>query len=230
MGGHGNRRHSGAHTVGVPLHHDCDGVSLVPCAQIYNAKTRAIVKEVRRHAGLVYTIAVDRIGATPVVFSGSADFTVCQFSAKGKFLRLFAGHSGGVRCLLPLGGRLYSGADDKHIRVWDTATAECMGIVDGVHSASVLALVAAYTRGQPCVWSGGEDGVIQAWSLAGDKATGRLLVPIHAVNVGHRVSGLSLMGPDEMWVSGQDKHLRVLHTNTMAEKKVLKGHDSYITR
>lgn len=52
----------------------------------------------RHHAGGVHTLAtgVD----TGRVFSGSNDFTCVMWSSKGGFMKLYAGHSNGVRCTL----------------------------------------------------------------------------------------------------------------------------------
>ena len=62
------------------------------------------------HTGGVYCIAWAR--SAGCVFSGSNDFTLCQWSAAGRFLKLFAGHTNGARCALPLGPTLWSGSDD----------------------------------------------------------------------------------------------------------------------
>ena len=52
----------------------------------------------RHHAGGVHTLAtgVD----SERVFSGSNDFTCVMWSGRGEFLKLYAGHSNGVRCTL----------------------------------------------------------------------------------------------------------------------------------
>ena len=52
----------------------------------------------RHHAGGVHTLAtgVD----SERVFSGSNDFTCVMWSARGAFMKLYAGHSNGVRCTL----------------------------------------------------------------------------------------------------------------------------------
>ena len=45
------------------------------------------------------------------------------WSAAGDFLRLYSGHAGAVKVLLPLGPSLWSGGDDATLRVWDTLAA-----------------------------------------------------------------------------------------------------------
>ena len=65
------------------------------------------------------------------VWSGSNDFTSLQWSRDGEFQKLFTGHKGGVRCAQSIGMHLWTGSDDKTLRVWDLDTAETISILKG---------------------------------------------------------------------------------------------------
>ena len=74
------------------------------------------MQEARQHVGGVYCIATDPMDSNGGrCFSGSNDFTVNMWR-NGKFAKLYAGHSGGVRCILALGPTLWTGSDD--VREW----------------------------------------------------------------------------------------------------------------
>ena len=99
-----------------------------------------------------------------------------------------AAHSGALRCLCALPappGRVVSGGDDGAIRLWDVSPpaadaalselgkeqpARPAGGADAAHAGAVTALCAL--RGTPAaIVSGGADGVLRLWPLAGPDAT-----------------------------------------------------------
>lgn len=66
------------------------------------AVARKLVKEARQHVGGVYCLATDKVAgaANRSVWSGSNDFTCNMWTGDGEFVKLYAGHTGGVRCVL----------------------------------------------------------------------------------------------------------------------------------
>ena len=130
--------------------------------------------------GGVYCLATDKIAgaAGRNVWSGSNDFTCNMWNDKGEFLKLYAGHTGGVRSILgactdclfgglseafvedlftylptALGSQLWTGSDDHTIRVWDMQFGQCLAVLEG-HSSSVLSLVASSTEPDKKLYSG----------------------------------------------------------------------------
>lgn len=125
----------------------------------------------RQHVGGVYCLATDKLAGASgrSVWSGSNDFTCNMWSGDGEFVKLYAGHTGGVRSVLgtdwtlgrwvagfvnpkglwcvcaALGSQLWTGSDDHTIRVWDTEFGECLAVLEG-HTGSVLSLMACSTE------------------------------------------------------------------------------------
>jgi len=70
-------------------------------------------------------------------------------------------HSSDVNSLLFHQGKLYSGADDGKIKVWDE-NLKLVATIDGAHAKSVFALAAS----DDTLYSGSNDGTIKSWSLS----------------------------------------------------------------
>ena len=83
---------------------------------VYNPKTMALLKVLRQHVGGVYTLLVTRQGQV-AVWSGSNDFTVMKWDPAGQFLKLYSGHTNGVRAILHIGPVLWTGSSMPH-RQW----------------------------------------------------------------------------------------------------------------
>ncbi len=48
-----------------------------------------------------------------------------------------SGHTGAVRCLTAVPGRVLSGSSDGSVRVWDTSTFECLAVLDPLKGAPI---------------------------------------------------------------------------------------------
>ena len=83
-----------------------------------------------------------------------------------------------------VGPHLWSGSDDKSVRVWGIASSSVQSVLGG-HNASVGALCPAMTLAdpkvvstredvRPVVWSASVDGVIRAWDVTGARPCIRL--------------------------------------------------------
>ena len=120
----------------------------------------------RQHNGGVYCITVHE--RTQRVFTGSNDFTCLQWSTKGEFLKLFAGHKNGVRAVLPLGPLIWTASDDQTVRVWDVGTCKCLHTLEG-HKNVVYAIAFNNPFGDKIV-TGSFDKTCKLW----DANTGAL--------------------------------------------------------
>lgn len=78
-------------------------------------------------------------------------------------------HSSDINTLLFHKGKLYSGADDGKIKVWDDGL-KLVGEIPDAHSKSVFALAA----NDDTLYSGSNDGTIKSWSLNDLKAKSTL--------------------------------------------------------
>ena len=127
-------------------------------------------KEFKHHAGPVSTIT----HSNGNVFAGSCDFKISQYSSTTcLFVRLLHGHRLPVRCLRMVGDILYSGSDDKTIKVWSSQwTVTSTGSTNSSTSSSLLATltghrgdVLALEKAKGNMWSGSTDCSIRVWSI-----------------------------------------------------------------
>lgn len=183
---------------------------------IYSMRKKKLVKVARRHTGGVHSLATGLDSER--VWSGSNDFTCIMWNGQGEFLKLYAGHSNGVRCTLTLGPLLWTGSDDHTIRVWDTNRCECTDVLTG-HSDSVLNLCAG--EGGTSIWSASTDGTLRSWALQAPHACTQI------VEVGQRVNCLTPVG-QTMWSCGAEPLVRVWRTHDFANVRALKGHSSFV--
>ena len=84
-------------------------------------------------------------------------------------LATLKGHSEFVRAVAGSGGKLYTGSNDRTIRVWDLESFQCVGMMAG-HSLAVIALAVANDR----LFSGGYDLTVSHSALS---------ILAHSVNV-----------------------------------------------
>ena len=93
-----------------------------------------------------------------------------ESAVKGMFERLFfgtykclarmEGHTGGVSCLTPYGNKLFSGSDDRTIRVWDADTHKHLATLEG-HTDFVECLTIYGNK----LFSAGGDRTIRVWNV-----------------------------------------------------------------
>ena len=111
--------------------------------------------------------------------------------------QVYAGHSNGVRAVLPIGPKLWSGSSDATVRVWDVGEAQCEHVLQG-HTAAVLALAA----NGPAVLSSSEDHTVRSWSVVTYQC-------LQTVDMGYRVQGLVRVGGHDVWACGYHPNLQV---------------------
>ena len=150
---------------------------------IFDKHSRTLQLEARQHSGGVHclcpaaatssrataTASAAARAAANFVCSGGADFRLNMWSAEGKLVKTYSGHRGAVRCVLVLGARIWTGSDDRSVRVWDAAygvfqlqTEPCRAELRG-HTAGVHGLL-AHGDG---VLSCSADGTVRCWAPAG---------------------------------------------------------------
>eukprot|EP00760_Papus_ankaliazontas_P000062 PhM_4_TR10019/c0_g1_i1/m.34843 len=114
------------------------------------------------HSGGVYALLL--VGNR--VYSGGADFQLLQWNAKTcELAHKFTGSGSAIRSLCALGhGRLASGTDDGHVRIWETATG-AVQVHFQAHPSSVRAIVFVSKTGR--FWTAGEDSRIKVWQTDG---------------------------------------------------------------
>eukprot|EP01063_Lacrimia_lanifica_P024452 TRINITY_DN32357_c0_g1_i1.p1 TRINITY_DN32357_c0_g1~~TRINITY_DN32357_c0_g1_i1.p1 ORF type:complete len:1690 (+),score=748.32 TRINITY_DN32357_c0_g1_i1:442-5070(+) len=124
------------------------------------------------------------------VFSGGQDGQIYQWDIRThQCVNQFAGHRGGVRCLIADADILYSGSDDHAIAVWDIYgrdRVEWRG-----HTGSVLHLVKTDRH----IWSGSEDETVRIWNID----TGECLSVLREPHCGI-ITAMNLVG-DKVWTS-----------------------------
>lgn len=154
----------------------------------------------------------------PPISHFGTDFTINQWTFDGKFVKMYSGHTNGVRTMVCLGSaELWTGGDDFSIRIWNIYTGQCTRTLIG-HTGSVLALV---TTGLS-VWSAGEDKTIRSWSVSSGEA-------LNLVTVDTKITSLVQMGK-YIWSCGQDPQIHIwnLKSMTLANTLKAKGHSKYI--
>ena len=132
---------------------------------------------------------------------GNADFLKEQFkdliTPSGMHLCTLRGHTGMVQCLTAVGGKVYSGSFDETIRVWDTATHECISTLRG-HTDYVRFLAIVGDK----VYSSGADKTMRVWGTATHECISTLR--------GHTDYALCLtVVGDKMYYGFVDKTIRI---------------------
>ncbi|CAK9199715.1 unnamed protein product [Sphagnum troendelagicum] len=128
--------------------------------QTWNVQTSA-QQSLSGPKGQVHALAVSEDG---LLFAGTQDGTILEW----KFNALthsfepaasLSGHTGPVITLLFIGNRLYTGSMDKTIRIWDTASGQCIQTLEG-HSDVVMDLLCW----EQFLLSCSLDGTIRVWA------------------------------------------------------------------
>ena len=93
------------------------------------------------------------------------DVRYAKYAAGALEPRVLSGHAGSVHALVlsPDGQRLYTGSQDRTVRVWSTADGALLQTLQG-HKSSVNAL-AVSADGQR-LYSGSQDRTVRVWSTA----------------------------------------------------------------
>eukprot|EP01062_Namystynia_karyoxenos_P039347 TRINITY_DN2861_c1_g6_i1.p1 TRINITY_DN2861_c1_g6~~TRINITY_DN2861_c1_g6_i1.p1 ORF type:complete len:982 (+),score=270.45 TRINITY_DN2861_c1_g6_i1:46-2991(+) len=181
-------------------------VRVLRCAAPYEA-----LQEHRLHAGAVTALAPAPSEVPWELYSCGEDGIVCAVRWGGEggdwAAERMQGHGGPVRCLLPSGPHLYSGGDDRAVKLWDCATGDacvCLGDYVG-HKGAVLALAAS----DAALFSAAADGTVRAWS----PSTGKQLTVLRH----HQGAVTSLACPPPggmLWSAGEDGACHLYDTAT----------------
>ena len=177
---------------------------------VYDARSLELVQEVMAHGGGLNCMTL----VDDTVFTGGADWKVCQWSCDGgtaQVLRTLHGHRGGVRSFAvydgPTGAVLFSGSDDSTIRAWDpylSAAGSDSGTANihtfTGHRRAVLSLTVVAHVNQ--LWSGGEDMTVRVWDL-------QTLECVSVLRSGHTAPIANLMVVESR-VWSADKHGHIL--------------------
>jgi WD40 repeat protein len=143
---------------------------------------------------------------TKTVWTGGGDFNILGWSAMDKKRNgvCLQGHTDWVRCLLVCNGRLWSGSDDKTIRMWaESGSNSSPAAVVESHRGGVLCIA----RVGDAVWSGGADRQICRFDLAGSEKT----APLTAHK--GRVMAIESCGKS-VWSGSSDRHCLVWSLTT----------------
>jgi hypothetical protein len=153
------------------------------------------------------------------VWTGGGDHVILGWSVPEKkraSLAPLEGHTDWVRCLLVCNGRLWSGSDDKTIRMWPeggSPQGEAAAVVE-LHRGGVLSLA----RVGDAVWSGGADRQICRFDLAGSEKA----APLTAHK--GRVTALAACGGRTAWSGSSDRRCLVW---SLATQRVLAEIDDF---
>jgi len=159
--------------------------------RIYSRARQAYVAEVRAHAGGVYCLVTNIERSR--MYSGSNDFTTREWDvARRESLRLFAGHSNGVRCALCVGQHLWTGSDDTTIKVWDLISGVCIDTLTA-HKESISSLVSSGKH----IWSASADRTIRIWTITPSDKTISADKTIRTVTLDDAAAGSRAAGGGE---------------------------------
>ena len=158
------------------------------------------------------------------VLTGSMNQTLQLWDMDtGHCLRVFAGHTNGVRSVVWSADsrRALSSSYDKTVRLWDMETGRCLRILEG-HTQSVYA-VAWSTGDEQRALSSSQDNTVRLWSVE----AGRCL----RILEGHTesVHDVAWSADRRRALSGSsDKTVRMWDLETGRCLRVLEGHTSYV--
>ena len=162
--------------------------------------------------GLSLTHYLGQDGKALPLFQNS---TMSKGSNLDRFVFESEGHTRTIEVIAVLPyGRVISGSYDRTLRVWDTATGQCLQTLKGHRDR--IRCVTGLSEGR--VISGSDDCTLRVW----DAATGQCLRTL----TGHkdRIRCVAVL-PDGLVVSGSDDHtLRVWNASTGQCQQILEGH------
>ena len=175
---------------------------------------------------LLWSVAVSpsvlcQIAPLPVAATGGADHVVTIFDSAGKETRHFLAHDAPITCLAfsPDGRRLYTGGDDKTIRVWTVEDASLDNTMEA-HDKAVTCL--AVSPDGKILASGGADSLVRFWN----PMTGRLMLTIRAHSQAVRAVAWS---PDGKMLAsaGADRLVQIWRADGSAVGSMV-GHDEAV--
>ncbi|KAI8840284.1 WD40-repeat-containing domain protein [Chytridium lagenaria] len=139
----------------------------------------------------------------------------------------FWGHKGNIKCVEFIGqeGRsIISGSSDNTCRIWDTETAECLGVLEG-HTSRIWDV--ASSRSGNVAASASGDGTVKVWDLHAPK------IPCATTLSGGSGDVYSVMfhpGGDHLATGGYDKLVRLYDVERGIVIKTFSGHQGAVTR
>ena len=136
----------------------------------------------------------------------------------GNFIGHTGGHGSAVRAIDfdSSTGTLFSAADDRTLRSWDTSLFQMKSTYKG-HTASVLTLAVIGER----IWSGSEDQTLKIWNKYTQKT-------IKTVNLRAPVGSLLVVG-DRVVVGTWARSVAMFSIDTMSEVSRLNPHKGAVT-
>jgi hypothetical protein len=183
--------------------------------QVWRGSDGAFLRTFAGHTQTVYSLAM---GLDGKVYSGSHDTTIRVWSdddgggdhaddgarvrSRGTLVRTLEGHTGAVLALaVGIDGKIYSGSEDRTIRVWSADDGALLNTNTFVGHTSTIRTLAVGPDGS--VYSGSYDATIRVWS--GD--TGALLRTL----VGHTdtIYALAVGRVGKLFSGGHDCTIRV---------------------
>jgi len=211
---------------------------------VHGCVTTTCFKEIRHHQGVVTAITVEKSGEC--IWSGGEDFGIAVWDIKGRHLWNLDGHRGKIHFMLPMGPRMWSGAQDGCIRVWSNGSTDCLHQMpactekkpdqealfvefdskQAVKNMAQYGSPTAAVRAGESVWVGYDNGTVRVWSSLGHHLMEA--IPDVAPRL-KRVSSMQLMG-EHVWASGQADGIYVFDRASMKRLHVHKGHGSYINQ
>jgi eukaryotic-like serine/threonine-protein kinase len=131
--------------------------------ELWDVESGKMVFRRKMHSSTVVAIRFAPDGR--LAASGGYDGIKLWNPSTGEPVGELTGHRREVRALVfsPDGATLYSGADDKTVRVWDAAGRQERAVLEG-HRAGVMSL--ALSRDGKRLVSGSRDGEIRLWSAS----------------------------------------------------------------
>lgn len=110
------------------------------------------------------------------VFTASSDHTVRMWAVTtGNAVRMFTGHTGNITALeCSRDGKLLASADDAgYILLWDLAPGRLVKRMRGHGKGGIWSL--SWSVESTVLVSGGADGTVRVWDVAGPQGTGRIV-------------------------------------------------------
>lgn len=139
----------------------------------WDVKTGEIIREVQMSANVTKLLWNDR------TLYAVDDALVITMLRKGKVYKRLSGHTGKIKCMAFMGGRMFSAGEDRVIRIWDARTGGRQGELKG-HRDAVNDLKAHASTGK--LYSCSDDGTVRDWlvapTTAADSGEGSTVVTI----------------------------------------------------
>lgn len=84
-------------------------------------------------------------------------------------IAVLEGHIRGILCMVLVGGNLWTGSNDKTIRVWQVDNGQCLGVLPiGSVVTCIEKIPPQMEGGEPLIASGEEGGDVKIWNAQGE--------------------------------------------------------------